>query len=841
MQIFIAINSSEVTKLYMKDIIDNYGFVNWALQNNSSIVPLIIDSKITGGTGLMNPSIFVDNDTIMVNVRHINYTLYHSENKRYQHQYGPLQYLHPEDDHTLRTNNFIATLDDNLNIVKCNKVETSHADKPPQWHFIGLEDARLFKWHDRYYMCGVRRDHNTTGKGRMDLVEVNITENEINEVSRNSIPAPGANKSYCEKNWMPINDMPFHFVKWTNPTEVVRFDPIEKTTTTVTLDETKKVPLPNDLRGGSQVIKWGNYFLAITHEVNLFNNSAGRKDGRYRHRFVVWDQNWNIIKTSEQFNFMTGEIEFCCGAAFHKDHLLISFGFQDNAAYVLKIPTTLLEQFLDFSPTPKLAKKQIIDFFPYFDATGSELLELRINMLKDHVDQFVIVESNQTHSGIAIERRLEERIKQFNLPQDKITIINLDFPDELIPEEIDRRNCYEGNFKNPNSVLARVRERMQKDALLQVIDQYSDNTVFIVSDSDEIINPEVLPWVAEVVGQNINKLIKIPLVHLEGRADLRVYNTKTNTPKMWDRGMFVCTKQHLKNATPTQMRSNQFNPFEIVYLTNDNKRIEDLGWHFSWMGDFETRNIKSLSFCHYNDTFSGVVGNSYASDAMEQLHSQDPVAGNMSISGEFHTVLKLFDHTLLPKKLFELPRVKEFLLPAKSIFDHEYKKACAEPSDINQHLPVLNQLAQTVETITEFGARSGVSTRAFLNSHATLISYDLVIDIGLQELFKQAKSLGKTVEYVQADVLKITIKPTDLLFIDTWHVYNQLKDELRLHADQVRNYIVLHDTHTFGTTGEDRGLGLLPAVIEFIINNPDWRFKYHSTDNNGLTVLERIY
>jgi len=35
---------------------------------------------------------------------------------------------------------------------------------------------------------------------------------------------------------------------------------------------------------------------------------------------------------------MDGEIEFCCGIALWKEDLLISFGFQDNAAYILRVP-----------------------------------------------------------------------------------------------------------------------------------------------------------------------------------------------------------------------------------------------------------------------------------------------------------------------------------------------------------------------------------------------------------------------------------------------------------------------------------------------------------------------
>ena len=321
------------------------GIVKYIIENNGTIHPLLLDESITGGTGLMNPSIYVDNNQILINLRHTNYTLYHSESKVFAHAWGPLQYLHPENDQTLRTKNFMMTLDDNLNVIRTLPIETV-LDQPPQWHFIGLEDARLFKWNDKFYICGVRRDDNKTGSGRMQLQELAISEHSVVEVNRHKIPAPGRNASYCEKNWMPIIDKPYHFVKWTNPTEIVYADITNNTCSTVLLDESKRLPLPNDLRGSSQVIPWNDGHIAITHEVNLYNDIQGRKDGKYRHRFVYWDRDWNITKTSEFFHFMTGEIEFCAGLAKHKNDLLITFGFQDNAAYLLRMPIDLLDTFI---------------------------------------------------------------------------------------------------------------------------------------------------------------------------------------------------------------------------------------------------------------------------------------------------------------------------------------------------------------------------------------------------------------------------------------------------------------------------------------------------------------
>ena len=86
-------------------MIDN--FVKIVLENGGAITPLLIPSENTNGTGLCNPSIYIDidplcscNDKILVNLRHIQYTLFHSELNRFEHQYGPLVYLHPENDLT---------------------------------------------------------------------------------------------------------------------------------------------------------------------------------------------------------------------------------------------------------------------------------------------------------------------------------------------------------------------------------------------------------------------------------------------------------------------------------------------------------------------------------------------------------------------------------------------------------------------------------------------------------------------------------------------------------------------------------------------------------------------
>jgi len=316
-------------------------FCNYALEHGAVLRPMIIDGNTTGMTGLMNPSILNDNGRMLVNIRHVNYTFYHSEKKLFQHPFGPLTYLHPEDDMHLRTWNWIGELDNDLNLINCNKIDTSNFVDQANWEFIGLEDVRLIKWDNEYYTTGVRRDIKPNGEGRMELCKIEQLSNGVwKETTRLRIEPPNDPDSYCEKNWMPILDQPFHYVKWSNPTEAVKIFP-DGTSKTIAL--TDYTPIPRDVRGGSQVMPYRDGYLALTHEVDLFKSEVGRKDGVYRHRFIYWDKNWNIKHYTGDFSIMGAQVEFSVGMAQKDDDIYITFGYQDNAAYVIKTPITVFD------------------------------------------------------------------------------------------------------------------------------------------------------------------------------------------------------------------------------------------------------------------------------------------------------------------------------------------------------------------------------------------------------------------------------------------------------------------------------------------------------------------
>ena len=180
----------------------------------------------------------------------------------------------------------------------------------------------------------------------------------------------------------------------------------------------------------------------------------------------------------------------------------------------------------------------------------------------------------------------------------------------------------------------------------------------------------------------------------------------------------------------------------------------------------------------------------------------------------------------------------------------ELSRLVAEPSDINEHLHFLRDLAAGLH-IVEFGCRNGVSTTALVSSAKSVRTYDIdptaiVRTTTRLRNYKDDERSPGINGGVLVGVVGSTIDPgtyvpsCDLLFIDSLHTYTQLSKELEMHGNKAKKYLAFHDTITFGDQGEDGTTpGLKQAIDEFLARNPKWRFNQTRAFNNGVTVLER--
>jgi hypothetical protein len=201
------------------------------------------------------------------------------------------------------------------------------------------------------------------------------------------------------------------------------------------------------------------------------------------------------------------------------------------------------------------------------------------------------------------------------------------------------------------------------------------------------------------------------------------------------------------------------------------------------------------------------------------------------------------------------------------LIKNKYNNLSNIPSDINEHLPTLYNYATKCESIIELGVRRCVSSWAFtygLLNNNKQVKELLLNDIekcDISELLDTTKEIDMKINYEWINDLKLEVhKNYDLTFIDTWHVYGQLKRELEKYSKITNKYIIMHDTTVDEILGEtirmcmnsnqqsiitgfpieEINRGLWPAVEEFLQNNTDWVLKERYTNNNGLTILERV-
>ena len=141
---------------------------------------------------------------------------------------------------------------------------------------------------------------------------------------------------------------------------------------------------------------------------------------------------------------------------------------------------------------------KIYDTFIFFNEL--DLLEIRLNMLYNHVDFFVIVEATKTFTGVDkplfyVENK--ERFKQFH---DKIINIVVDtLPNSFQEMEIKTDDELENSIKQdclttpnvPKGEVHWLREFYQKEQVKKPLLNVNDDDFIFISDLDEIWDPSI--------------------------------------------------------------------------------------------------------------------------------------------------------------------------------------------------------------------------------------------------------------------------------------------------------------------------------------------------------------
>jgi len=212
---------------------------------------------------------------------------------------------------------------------------------------------------------------------------------------------------------------------------------------------------------------------------------------------------------------------------------------------------------------------KIYDCFSYWDE--DLLLETRLNILDDFVDFFVIVEGNKTWQNN--NKELQFDINKFDKFKKKIIYIPItDMPDG----------------DNPY-----LRENFQRNSILRGLKNSTDNDIIIISDLDEIPNPEVIT----------NFKVDMKYAVFKQKHFYYKLNLQSQKNPFWF-GSRICINKYLKS--PQWLRNLKFKkrPFWRLDKLKLNNIIENGGWHFCNLKNAEQLLYKYKNLCETNDPYN---------------------------------------------------------------------------------------------------------------------------------------------------------------------------------------------------------------------------------------------
>jgi len=216
-----------------------------------------------------------------------------------------------------------------------------------------------------------------------------------------------------------------------------------------------------------------------------------------------------------------------------------------------------------------------------------DILEIRLNILDNYVDYFIIIEARETYSGVEKVLSYElhkNRFKKFN---HKIIYHIID----KLPYGLNDLNCDKNmlkfaiecnfhNFTNPYG----FREFYQKEWIRESILNLDDNDICYISDVDEIWNPDM----NIIIGDDVYK----PMMNWHY---LEYLNVRSTADWMTMTGTIITRYKNIKYNSIKRLQTEWIMRCKYVY-------VNDGGWHFNAIGGID-KKIDDWKHPIYNETY----------------------------------------------------------------------------------------------------------------------------------------------------------------------------------------------------------------------------------------------
>jgi beta-1,4-mannosyl-glycoprotein beta-1,4-N-acetylglucosaminyltransferase len=267
------------------------------------------------------------------------------------------------------------------------------------------------------------------------------------------------------------------------------------------------------------------------------------------------------------------------------------------------------------------------------------MYEIRLNILKDKVDKFIVTESTYSHSGK--KKKLNFDINNYPKFKDRISYIVIDKePIGIVPENNDP------SLQRSNSL---KRIALSYDESLKVLKNFTSNDFIMLSDNDEIPNLD-----SEYFLNNKSSIVLFNQLFIYFKFNL-LYD------KMLWTGTKGCTMEKLKSLSWLRNIKLKKYPFwRLDTLFSENKYIDlniiqDGGWHFTNLKTPDEMYEKFMNFGHHDEfRLSGLTIEKIRDKILNKEMFYDHLAEKSSINKwESNYKLKVIGDEMLPSYLIK--------------------------------------------------------------------------------------------------------------------------------------------------------------------------------------------
>ncbi len=228
----------------------------------------------------------------------------------------------------------------------------------------------------------------------------------------------------------------------------------------------------------------------------------------------------------------------------------------------------------------------IYDCFSFFNEL--DLLEIRLNILNDVVDKFVLVEMHYTHSNNKKPLYFDENKERYNKFKDKII--------HIIPDDIP---VFENSW---------TYENYQRNCISKALKDCSDDDIILISDLDEIPNPD------KIIPNFSKDCIKL------FEMKMHYYFINYLRPEIWKQGTKILSYKNYKSILDDvdfkysiycQEELNQGTTATKIRMYKQAESIKEGGWHFTYLGGIDAIIYKLKSFSHQEHNKSEYLNPEY--------------------------------------------------------------------------------------------------------------------------------------------------------------------------------------------------------------------------------------